>query len=208
MWYFAWYLRNLSFSSFERDFKLQREGGAASWKQHLQAPNSHPDTALKSRDQSKTLIFNIPQILVNFLCLHEVLYTCHICLLVLRSTLHLSLLWSEHEELKPQVTFSTGSSQWEAMAGEEDASVSLSLSLCFGQCVQRWLCLHAPYFFWAVPTVFPPLHRWALPGSQILITTLPPSLSSHPKQWEQFPKLLIPPLVSVDSKTFVTRSLY
>ena len=136
MWYFAWYLRNLSFSSFERDFKLQREGGVASWKQHLQAPNSHPDTALKSRDQSKTLIFNIPQILVNFLCLHEVLYTCHICLLVLKSTLHLSLLWSEHEELKPQVTFSAGSSQWEAMAGEEDARVSLSLSLLWAVCAE------------------------------------------------------------------------
>ena len=63
MWYFAWYLRNLSFIAYERDFKLQREGGIVSWKKHLlQSPNSHPGTALKSLDQSKTLIFNIPQI--------------------------------------------------------------------------------------------------------------------------------------------------
>lgn len=131
MWYFAWYLRNLSFISCERDFKFQREGGVASWKKHLlRFPYSHRGTALKSLDPSKTgsFIFNFPQIFGEpFVFAQSPLYVSHLPLCPqIHSLPFPALVWTLGGWYL-KTTFSVGYSQWEAMAGEENARVFLSL---------------------------------------------------------------------------------
>lgn len=119
-----------------KDFKLQREGGIASWKKHLlQYPNSHPGTALKSLDQSKTLIFNIPQIFGELsVFAQSPLYVSHLPLgPQIHSLLFPALVWTLGAETSNHI-FSRVQSMGGNGRRRRCQGISLSFSLLWAVC--------------------------------------------------------------------------
>lgn len=150
----AWYVRNQSVTSYERDFRLQREGGVASWKKHLlHFPHSHQvqhsSPLIKARLGLSFLIF------LKFLVSLCVCTNSFLCVTFASlpsdpfSTFPCSGLNSRGLIARNNI-FHWG----QPMEGtcrrymqerkEMPGYFSLSFPLCFGQCIRWWLCLLHP----------------------------------------------------------------
>lgn len=148
--------------------------------------SSH-STALKSLDLSKTgsFVFNFPQIFVSLLCLHRVLFMCHICLsfpsdpfsVFPCSGLNSRGLIAQNYIFSWVQPMGDNSGRY-MQERKKNARVFLSHSalgtVSRGGCVS-FMVPASPELYTCVSSS----PHVSFAGSRILITPLPPSLSSH-----------------------------